>query len=250
MMQIPQKLRQEPLIEAIWELRFESLPASDVLPGYVFGELRQRRNKVTLERLPAADMPALLVQMNPALRYTPRQRISEEPPSPLLWQTGDRIITLNCRKPYIGWEKFKAAIKELIEIMEKSGLDLTLERHSLRYINLLTLDPAPDISALQLRLELGARQIGNHPLHLRFELTEDGFQHVVQIATPAEAYVPDGRNGWRSGTVVDLETFMTEPPVDWASIHGQMDRLHDRAKNFFFTQILTDKAVKRLEPES
>ncbi len=39
-MKLPLKVRKEPLVEAVFEMRFDaSLPASNILPGVIFGEL-------------------------------------------------------------------------------------------------------------------------------------------------------------------------------------------------------------------
>jgi uncharacterized protein (TIGR04255 family) len=246
MTSIPHRLKQEPLIEAIWELRFEKPEASDALPGQLYEALRKRGKSVTMKRLPTADIPAPVVQMNPAFRYAPRQRITEEPAAALLWQTGDQIITLNCCKPYIGWLALKPEIEALIEIVEKCDLNLKFERHSLRYINVLTLDPAPDISALAINMKLGGHHIQNNPLQLRTEIKEGNFGHVIQIATPAEAHPPEGPI---TGTIVDLETHSVEPPKDFDTLRGELDVLHDGLKELFFDHILSPKALKRLEPE-
>jgi uncharacterized protein (TIGR04255 family) len=245
MTQIPRKLRQEPLIEAIWELRFEGAAAGEILPGQIYTALKKNHENLDLQRLPTADLPAIVAQINPNLRYAPKLRL-QTPSSPLLWQTGDRIITLNCRKPYIGWLAFKPAIEELIGIIEESSLDLKLERHSLRYIDLLTLDPAPDISALQLTMQLGSHPIKNDPMQTRFELVNEPCRHVVQIVTPAEIPFQDGV---KKGTLVDLETFAAEPPKDFKTVRQQLDFLHDKSKKIFFEDILSREAMAKLGPE-
>ena len=59
---LPIKLLKEPLIDAVFELRFmSSISASNVLPGYLFSKLD---GKKTIERLPAADFPRPMRDMD------------------------------------------------------------------------------------------------------------------------------------------------------------------------------------------
>ena len=146
---IPKRLKKEPLIEAIWQVQFETAaetPIGDLLPGILFAALRNEHPNLQLQRLPAADIPAQMAQIDPNLRHMAKYRM-EEPISPFMYQTGDRIITLNCRRPYSGWATFKGKILSLVGIIENSRLVPAPLRHSLRYIDLLTLEPAPDLSS-------------------------------------------------------------------------------------------------------
>ena len=60
---VPKRLKQEPLIEAIWQVQFDSPDVGDVLPGVLFTELRKRHSELQLKRLPAANIPALIAQI-------------------------------------------------------------------------------------------------------------------------------------------------------------------------------------------
>lgn len=245
MKQIPKRLKKEPLIEAIWELRFDSPGSGEILPGVLYSALKQCHPEIQRHRLPMADLPAIVAQIDPNLRFMAKIRL-EVPGSPLLWQVGERVVTLNCRKPYVGWQPFKENILALTRVVEDSGLVPNPERHSLRYIDLLTLDPPPVIAALKLEMKLGGHAIERYPLQMRLELPDEGCLHVLQIATPANAQLPDGI---LTATVVDLESFVADRPADWNTLRGQMEMLHERSKRLFFEHILTDQAIEDLEPE-
>ncbi len=245
---IPKRLKQEPLIEAIWQVQFEpkpAMPVGDLLPGILYSSLKVAHPGLQIHRLPNADIPAAAAQLDPNLRFTAKYRIAE-PGSPFLYQVGDRVVTVNCRKPYSGWDAFKEKILVLAKIAEDSGLVPIPTRHSLRYIDLLTLDPAPDLSALQLALKVGQREVHGLPLQMRMELPDSDFTHIVQVATPAEARLPEGMH---KGSVIDLESFFTTAPQGWGEVRMQIDYLHDRSKAMFFQQLLTAEAIERMEPE-
>ncbi len=248
MNQIPKRLRREPLIEAIWQVQFEpkpELPVGDLLPGILYSALKADHPALQLHRLPAADIPAPVAQIDPNLRITAKYRM-EEPGSPFLFQVGDRILTMNCRKPYAGWVAFKSEILRLTNIAENSGLVPVPLRHSIRYIDLLTLELAPDLHALQLNLSIGQWNVENRPLQMRVEMADGDYTHIVQVATPAEARLPEGV---AYGSVIDLETFVTAAPQGWIDVRAQIDHLHDRSKAVFFQQLLTAEAIARLDPE-
>jgi len=248
MNQIPKRLNKEPLIEAIWQAQFEpkeGLPVGDLLPGILYSALKADCPNLQLHRLPTADIPAPVAQFDPSLRLAAKYRM-EEPGSPFLFQVGDRIVTMNCRKPYAGWLSFNEQILKLIEIIENSGLVPTPTRHSLRYIDLLCLDPAPNLKALQVKFQIGQWHLENRPLQMRVEIPDGDCNHVIQIATPAEAHLPEGR---AQGSVIDLETFSNQQPDSWQDVRIQIDQLHDRSKAVFYQQLLTAEAIALMEPE-
>lgn len=245
---IPTRLKQEPLIEAIWQAQFEpqdGLPVGDLLPGILYAALKIDYPNLQLHRLPTADIPAPVVQMDPNLRFSAKYRM-EEPGSPFLFQVGDRIVTMNCRKPYAGWLSFKERILKLVGVIESSSLVPTPMRHSLRYIDLLCLDSAPSLKALQVDFKIGQWSLESRPIQMRVEIPDGDCNHVIQIATPAEANLPEGK---LQGSVIDLETFSISQPNSWQDVRTQIDQIHDRSKAVFYQQLLTAEAIALMEPE-
>jgi uncharacterized protein (TIGR04255 family) len=242
---LPKRLRKEPIIEAIWQAQFEAGQGiGDVLPGILFTELRKNHPALQLRRLPAADIPAAIAQIDPNLRFTPKM-LMEEPGGSFIWQVGDRVITLNCRRPYVGWARFKDAVLALSSIVESSRLIAQLQRHSLRYIDLLTEELADDLSVLRVAMNLGDLTIRNR-VQMRVEVPDDDYLHVVQIATAAQVNISGSQ---LTGTIVDLETSPAIPTGDWSAVRAQLDELHDHSKALFFRQILTEESIVKLDPE-
>lgn len=248
MNKIPTRLKKEPLIEAIWQAQFvprDGLPIGDLLPGILYSALKVDYPNLQLHRLPTADIPAPVAQTDPNLRFSAKYRM-EEPSSPFLFQVGDRIVTMNCRKPYAGWSAFKDRILKLINVIESSGLVPTPMRHSLRYIDLLCLDQAPSLKTLQVNFQIGQWKLENRPIQMRVEISDGDCNHVIQIATPAEANLPEGR---LQGSIIDLETFSNSQPGSWQDVRAQIDQIHDRSKEVFYQQLLTADAIALMEPE-
>lgn len=242
---LPIRLKKEPLIEVIWQVQFEGKQGiGDILPGVIFTELKKTYSELQLRRLPVADIPAPIAQIDPNLRFAPKM-LMEEPGGSFIWQVGDRVITLNCRKPYVGWGRFKETVVALTQIVENSGLIHNPQRHSLRYIDLLKDELADNLAALKLALKLGDHEIRNR-VQMRLEIPDAECLHVVQIATAAQANLAEEQ---MTGSIIDLETLPADAPGNWDALRAQLDSLHDRSKELFFRQILTEETIKKLEPE-
>lgn len=242
---LPKRLKKEPLIEVIWQVQFDGEQGiGDVLPGVLFTELKKSHSTLQLRRLPTAEIPAPIAQADPNLRFAPKM-LMEESGGSLVWQVGDRVITLNCRKPYIGWDGFKKAAVALTQLVENSGLIPNPRRHSLRYIDLLRDELATDLAALRLALKLGDHPIRDR-VQMRLEIPDNECLHVVQVATAAQVHLPTEQ---AKGTIIDLETLPSNPPDGWDTLRAQLDLLHERSKAFFFRQVLTEETIQQLEPE-
>lgn len=243
---LPKRLKKEPLIEVIWQIQFEGEQGiGEVLSGVLFTELKKSHSTLQFRRLPTADIPEPIAQMDPHLRFATKI-LMEEPTGSLVWQVGERVITLNCRKPYVGWDRFKEAVLHLTQLVESSGLIPNPQRHSLRYIDLLRDELATDLGTLRLAIKLGDHPIKDR-VQMRLEIPDDDCLHVLQIATAVQVNLPSEQ---ATGTIIDLETQPLNAPGNWEILRSQLDSLHERSKTLFFHQILTDETIQKLEPEN
>jgi uncharacterized protein (TIGR04255 family) len=104
---LPTKLEKEPLVDAVFEIRFAPrVPASSVIPGILF--TRPETQPQQIERLPAADIPAEFRSREPSLRFQPVMRLHWD--DNFLIMVGDTSLGLGCKMPYPGWRNFKPHI--------------------------------------------------------------------------------------------------------------------------------------------
>lgn len=242
---IPARLKKEPLIETVWEIRFTSTKPSvaDLLPGLVFKALLDRYPNIV--RLPAADIPAPIAEHDPNLRYVPKIRFEGGNHAV---QMGEHVVSLSCRRPYSGWKTFSADIRALINVVQDTELIDGLERFSLKYIDLIELNRPPDLSCLNLKLRMGVYEINTRPVQLRTEIREGGLIHIVQIVSPAEAALP-GEPKRISGVLLDIDTISPiKENESWADIESRLEEVHFSSKKMFFG-LLTAETIKELEPE-
>ena len=108
---LPLKLGKEPLIEALFEMRFKATaPVSNILPGLLFTKFKGEKK---IEKLPAAQLPEELRKVDPSLHYAPLLRIYWDR---FMILTSDRSSGLACKMPYPGWN---AAFKPRFSILRR-----------------------------------------------------------------------------------------------------------------------------------
>lgn len=241
---VPKRLRKEPLLEALWEIRFTSDRESvaEVLPGLIYNAMSAEYPKI--ERLPAANLPSAVVQQDATLRYVPTVRLEGNPFS---IQIGEHVVSLSCRRPYSGWKEFESKIFGLAEMLRSTNLISRPERFSLKYTDVISLSEPPSLNPLEVTLKLEAYELTSNPVKLRTELRENGFIHIVQIASPAQVALPTGERF--EGVLVDIDTIYQREHGDfWSDFRSLLDRAHNLNKILFF-RLLTEKTIAQLDPE-
>jgi len=242
---IPVRLKKEPLLEAIWEIRFSGAKSSvaDLLPGMLFKSFADKYG--TAVKLPIADIPAPVVEHDLKLPYAPKIRLEEGNQA---IQIGDRVVSLSCRRPYSGWDQFSNDIREFAKSVQETGLVKRLERFSLKYIDLIELERPVGLAHLNLELKMGEYELAAKPVELRTEIEENDLVHIIQIISPAEVDLL-GVEGRLKGVLVDIDSIkrMTDDE-SWDVLYRRLDDVHESCKKVFFS-ILKPETVNSLEPE-
>ena len=229
---IPIRLKKEPLLEAIWEVRFSGTQSSvaDLLPGMLFKALPGRYGNIV--RLPAADIPAPIIEHDRNIRYASKIRLENGNQAV---QIGEHVVSLSCRRPYSGWARFSTHIRALAKAVLDTGLIERLERFSLKYIDLIELDQPFGLNCLNLDLKLGEHEISIKPVQLRTEIKENDLIHIVQIVSPAEAALP-GMEERLKGVLVDIDTIKPlSENESWGDLEKRLDDVHIACKRMFLT---------------
>lgn len=242
---LPTKLHKEPLIDAIFEIRFSSkMPASVVLPGIFFEKLAGEK---TIESFPLAQFPKAMRDADPNLKFAAVCRITRPD---FFINVGDFSVSVSCKYPYPGWSKFRPAIIETMEILSASNVVDKTERYSLKYVDLLQgLDEQQRVSTFNVRVSLAGHDLKKEPYQLRLEIPKDGLLHAVQLVSAAKALLHDGTS--KEGFVVDVDTIASLDGISMSKLlngfPGKLDTIHAKNKAMFF-DCLTDETITSLEP--
>lgn len=243
---LPTKLKNEPLVDAVFEIRFSSAAlASSVLPGIFFAHIQ---GQPQIDRFPVAEIPSEIRAGQPNFRFQPLMRIHWGESFFVL--IGDYSVGLGCRMPYAGWRKFKPHILELVGLLVKSGVLHSVERYSLKYVGVIEgTDVAQQIKRIDIGLRLGKYTVQAEPFQLRVEMRHDSLIHIVQLGAPSTAMLMDGSQ--RIGILIDIDTIFERTVTDVNNIMSELpskiEDIHTRNKEIFF-ELLTKETLEYLEP--
>lgn len=242
---LPTKLNKEPLIDAMFEMRFScSTSASSIVPGYLFGKLDGEKS---IERLPTDQLPRPILDSDPNLRFAPLVRLHWDN---FIVSIGDRSLAVSCKMPYPGWKIFKPAILRVISELKEIGIVESVQRFSMKYIDLIPVAGIEEqVSAINGTVELGHHTLKGEVFSLRIELPQDDLLHAVQIVSSATANLPDGSA--KEGLIVDIDTISNVDNQDFHTwiekVADKLDSLHLSNKKMFFT-CLRPSTIESLEP--
>ncbi|NNM60409.1 MAG: TIGR04255 family protein [Legionellales bacterium] len=242
---LPIKLNKEPLIDAIFELRFISqVEVSEILPGIFFSYLQGNKS---LSLLPASQLPKAMRDKDPSLIFAHTTQIVW---ANFLINIGNRSVAVNCKLPYSGWIKFKEAISQVLHIMEQSKLIECVERCSIKYIDLLeSTSIREQIGFLNFACELAGENLDSYPLMVRVEKEVDGTMNIVQLMAAAKVQIKD--TPAKEGIVVDVDTIIDTKNCSIFDFveksDNYLEHLHAINKKLFF-DCLNTRAIEMLEP--
>ncbi len=242
---LPIKLRAEPLIDAVFEVRFIcAFPASSILPGLLFSKLDGNK---TIESLPVAQLPKQFRDADPNLQFSPLNRIDWDK---FYINIGDQSLSIGIKHPYPGWNLFQPAIIKVIEVIKDSHIIGSIERYSLKYIDLIPSSSIKDqVSFINSDITLAGHKLEKEAFQLRIEIPKDGFINAVHIISSAKATIHTGES--REGLVVDVDTISNQK---FSSIEDflvdfekKLSVIHSVNKEIFF-DCLTENTIELLRP--
>jgi len=241
----PLRLGKQPLLESLFEVRFNSpaSPVADPLPGVIFSSLGQ--DYKSSEILPLASLPKEFRSQDPNFQFAATQRIAG--PEAVVF-FGDNVIGLAKSLPYMGWSDFRARICAFVGVVQKSGLISEVARYSLKAVNVIPTSKIRQLDHLAIDVTLAGTPAMDSGFHLRTELNDTDFLRIVEI-TP-NITVSTANHSQHSGLRVVIDCIRPCSPRQdyWADVVSGLDALHEEQKRLFF-QLLTPDTIAALEPE-
>ena len=241
---LPAKLRNDAIVEVIFEMRFDMLTIPEILIGRLADH--EPWKGFTQRRLPAYEIPAPLRQADPNLRF---QAVFELSSDERHVRIGPEVISYHRTAPYVGWQQFQPELNETIDALFHVADGLTIRRLGLRYLNALRSDPHRISSVSDLDLEIqvaGERLSGNVNLNFTTDVAPTG-ACTVRIATTEFI---QGKLPPNTSVFVDVDVFTKDgfeakqPPV----VKEWLAAAHAAEKQHFF-RLLTDQCVEALQED-
>ncbi len=246
----PIRLSTDPIVESIFELRFRTesgIAASDLLPGLLFPTLK--RNYPRISKLPVSQIPKEIRSTDPSLAYVPSIRFEGDQFAIMI---GDAVCSVSCRRPYVGWLAFREKIEELSELIKNSEIVTSIERFSLKYVNLLeATNGVSGLSLLDSLVRLGPYDLAKQGGTIRTEIVENNTVSIVSVVSSAKVVIP-GTFGVLEGLLVDIDSISQYPtamPSDsfWSDFLSQLDTVRAKEKDLFFS-LLAQATIDRYGP--
>ena len=132
---IPSKLKDDSIVEAICEIRFECKE----LPEIVLGRLSDcnQWDKYDTKRLPAANIPEAVRAQDANLHFSPVIELLHKDGYNRI-RIGGNVISLHIAGKYCGWKKYKEQLDTLFTCLFDKLSNVSISRIGFRYVNALT----------------------------------------------------------------------------------------------------------------
>lgn len=239
------RLERDTIVEATFELRFQGTnkTVADLLPGLLFSAFKGRSPKTM--RTAISNLPREVQSADETLRYAPRHALAFEQFQILM---GDMTVQVSNQRPYVGWARFKPMIQEVLGQLQQSGLIASVERSSLKYVNLIEEKAGltEQFAHIKLRAALGERDLTTCLTSMRTEFHEAEMINIVEISPATKVLLLEAKQE-AEGILVAVDAINTNVKDFWANQDIILERTHEMEKSVFF-DILTEGTVSALGP--
>ncbi|MBM2834447.1 MAG: hypothetical protein HW406_1608 [Candidatus Brocadiaceae bacterium] len=237
-MKLPKKLNKPPIVDSIFEIRFESLYPLDIVPGLIT-KLLMPLNLKDIKQFPILQFPEQIRKIDANFKYAPYYRANIDT---FVVQFGPRMISLASPIPYIGWENFIPMISKVIEEILKSQLVTKIERLGQRGINFFENDILGNSNIIitnPISLEKTQYQYIDY-------YKKDEINIKTLIANKAQYQSNDIV---KIGSVIDIDSSIEDGiNSNHGAVINLVEKLHLAGKSVFF-EILKSDFIDTMEPE-
>lgn len=242
----PEKLKQDAILEAILEIRFESKEVPEIIIGRLTDYEPWR--EFTRFSTPFASIPTQIRMSNPDMRFKPLVDIKEEKGCRNI-KIGPNIISFHNLKPYLGWDGFYKEISEIINSLFDKISGVSVRRIGLRYINALEKEKhfIESMSDLNLDVKINDENISTSFNFNYKSKPEENFNCLTRVATPdlVGGDLPKTTTAYIDIDVFTVENYSTtesKQVLDWV----KKARHH---KNEAFFKLLPQDVIEKIKEE-
>lgn len=243
---LPKKLRNDAIVEAVLELRFEAKGLAEVF----FGRFIDHSNWEGWQQrqLPAYNIPAQFRSLDPNVQYAPVIELVGADSKALL-RIGPSVVSFHRQAPYVGWKKFRPELEKVITALFETNRDVTVKRLGLRYLNSLR----PELHGVSALTDLDVKMtvsdeaiIGSANLNFMTTLGNES-TCIVRIATPdflAGKIPPD------TSVFIDVDVYTDEGfrTTSKRTVNDWIEFAHTEEKAEFF-RLFRQEMIDKLQEE-
>jgi uncharacterized protein (TIGR04255 family) len=243
MASLPRKLKNVPISEATFEVRFM---CSD-LPEMVVGDLASHWKGWAAQRLPVADIPFVIRKADPNLQFQPMMELRNRE-QPRLVRFSEQVLSYHVQAPYPGWSEWSPELVGVIDFLFGAFENFRATRLGLRYLNALSPTHfVTDIKSLNFSTSVGGAGL-DVPINLNYQI-KDGDDRSALIRIASKEFV-NNPSPPELVAVIDVDVFT--PPTfstsEAKTAKGWLEAAHDFEKREFF-RLFTDELVSKLRED-
>lgn len=241
MVEIPQKINPDKIVEAIVEIRFEPNVPEDAVFGIIYQALSGEFTGS--EPLPITQLPNQIRKQDINLQFAPHFQLNHDDFFLLI---GPRVITFNVKNEYIGWATFFPKIEGILSKILTLNVLKKPKRVGLRYINFFENEDIFINSNLKTEFT-GFGKSAKQSL-IRNEYIHEKYMIAVQISNNATIKTIEPHV---TGSVLDIDVYFNDFEIENMSsdeFSSIIDKAHNLEKETFYS-ILKEDYIKRLNPE-
>lgn len=235
---LPIKLKQDPIIDAIIEIRFDAGINANAVFGMVYAQLKDLFPGEIVS-LQLSQMPLDVVVNDLNLRYKPLFKIDGANTS---IQMGPHMIAVNSHIPYVGWDDvFFNVFNDIVN--QVFGTIGKIERLGLRYINFFEQDIQQKVDV---EFKLAKESCRNFLIRAEVE-NDDDLVSIVQY-TPNATVNSAIDDKMLMGSIIDIDTsknYINKCEKD--VLLRDLQRAHSSEKDLFFS-LLKQELLEQLGP--
>ncbi len=235
------KIDKCPIIESVFEIRFQSVYPQEAVFGIFFQNISSVFKDANLIKLPIMQLPEAVRLSDPNLKYQAHHRLQKENQSISL---GPQVLILSIQKPYMGWLKWNSFIKKVLEALTINNVFKKIERTGLRYINVFEEEI---FSIANIQINLINNVLNTQSTSLKTEIIDDDIVKIINILNKVNI---KHNNKNFIGSMLDID-IISNFSLNNNEFNDEMDSIlkisHDKEKELFFN-LLKDDFLESLNP--
>lgn len=243
----PVRLKKSPIIEAIVEIRFQTLLPKQVVFGLLYAQLNDLYPRV--EALPIMEIPETIRENDPNFINAPHYRIKNDSALDIL--IGPTVVTISYNKQsssqdYPGWTRYIAPkLDEIYTRIQRAKVVNHVTRLGIRYMDFF--ESINVFDKIEFSATLGNNTLGSGEMMIRANVQDGQINHTIAIMNKAMMQISDGAI---EGSLIDIDTFkdFTEEQNFFDEHATLVQECHISNKERFF-EMLKDDFVQSLDPE-
>ncbi|MGM0655694.1 MAG: TIGR04255 family protein [Thermodesulfobacteriota bacterium] len=238
MMELPKDINPCPIMEALFEVRFDSGLPGDAIFGIVYNSFKEEYPN--LIKLPILQLPEQIRNSDPALVYNPHYQLRNDE---FVVQIGPKVISIAKQKPYETWKPFHSKIVSTFKDVAGLNIITNISRIALKYINFFQDCNIVDNSNLTIALD--GESLDSKAISLETKITMNNSVSILKVLTNATIAQ---NNTKMTGSIVDIDTVLAKIPenINLNDLGDYAATLHQDEKQLFY-KILSEDYMKTLE---